>query len=222
MESRPLPIVVDDRELRSPVFGLLESCDQFEVKTRRLPLGDYLIDNWLLVERKTLPDLVASLRDARLFSQAVRLVNSGLPRVALLLEGTAIELAHSRMRREALQGALLHLGLFLGLPVLRSRSPDETVRLFLYAARQRRTVATGSLPRANRRPKSKAALQRYILQGLPGIGPDRARRLLAHFGTVEAVVTANTDELTAVAGIGIGIARAIHGAVRESPARYNA
>ncbi len=214
MESTRLPIVVDDRELRSPVAALLESCEHIEVLTRRLPLGDYLIDNWLLVERKTLPDLVVSLRDGRLFSQAVRLVNSDFPRMALLLEGTSPNLADSKMRREALQGALLHLSLFLGLPVLRSRSPEETARLILYAARQGRTVATGSLPRPGRRPKGRVALQRYILQGMPGVGPERARQLLAHFGTVEAVITADTDELMAVSGIGPGTARAIHEAVR--------
>ena len=94
------------------------------------------------------------------------------------------------------------------------------MRLFLYAARQGRMAASGSLPRRGYRPKGKAALQCYILQGMPGVGPERARQLLAHFGTVEAVVAADIEELTAVSGIGNGTARVIHGAVREPRAKY--
>ena len=92
MEDTPLPIVADDRESRSAVVALLQSHPRVELHTQRLSLGDYLIDDWLLVERKTLPDLVASVLDGRLFSQALRLVDSGLPRTALVLEGTAVAL----------------------------------------------------------------------------------------------------------------------------------
>lgn len=52
-----LLVVADDREQRSPVYKLLQSSEHFNLQTRRLPLGDYLIGETLLVERKTLPDL---------------------------------------------------------------------------------------------------------------------------------------------------------------------
>jgi Fanconi anemia group M protein len=42
----------------------------------------------------------------------------------------------------------------------------------------------------------------FLLQGLPGVGPDRAGRLLERFGTIEKVMTATEDELRAAAGIG--------------------
>jgi Fanconi anemia group M protein len=42
----------------------------------------------------------------------------------------------------------------------------------------------------------------FILQGLPGIGPARADRLLDTFGTVETVFTARAEELAEVSGIG--------------------
>lgn len=222
MERSLHTIIADDRERKSAVFSLLEQEEKFRLQTQRLPLGDYLIDDWLLIERKTLLDLTVSLRDGRLFSQAVRLANSDVPRAALVLEGTARDLQDSEMRREAIQGAILHIGLFLDLPVLRSRSPKETVRLFLYAARQGRAIATGSLPRPGRRPQGKAALQRHILQGLPGIGPERARQLLARFGTVEAVIGAEIEQLTAVPGIGPRTAQTMRWAVKERRADYRA
>ena len=42
----------------------------------------------------------------------------------------------------------------------------------------------------------------FLLQGLPGIGPERARRLLTHFGSVEKVVTADAKSLAEIDGIG--------------------
>lgn len=153
--------------------------------------------------------------DGRLFSQAVRLANSDVPRLALVLEGTGRDLQNPGLRREAIQGALLHIGLFIGLTVLRSHSPQETVQLFRYAALQGLSAARGSLPRAGRRPKDKAALQHYILQGLPGIGPERARRLLEHFGSVEAVLTAKPEAQQRLPGIGRQVAQAMRWAVSE-------
>jgi len=55
---------------------------------------------------------------------------------------------------------------------------------------------------------------------LPGIGPERARRLLVHFSSVEAVVTANADALCAVHGIGKGVAEKLRWSVEEPQIEY--
>jgi DNA excision repair protein ERCC-4 len=41
-----------------------------------------------------------------------------------------------------------------------------------------------------------------MLQGLPGVGPALAHRLLLEFGSVERVVTAGEEELMRVPGVG--------------------
>ncbi|MEN8133773.1 MAG: helix-hairpin-helix domain-containing protein [Pseudomonadota bacterium] len=99
-------------------------------------------------------------------------------------------------------------------------SAHETIRLILYAARQGRAVASGALPRKGRRYKGKRRVQAHILQGLPGVGPERAKRLLEQFGSVEAVVAANEAELTSVQGIGQGTAQAIRWSVEETQTLY--
>jgi ERCC4-type nuclease len=40
------------------------------------------------------------------------------------------------------------------------------------------------------------------LQGLPGVGPAIAHRLLSHFGSVERVFAADTATLAEIRGIG--------------------
>ena len=154
-----------------------------------------------------------------MFAQACGLARSGLW-TALILEGTGKDLAGSGMRREAIQGALITLTLFLGIPLLRSQNPQETAQLMLFAARQARRVATGALPRRGRRPRGKYRVQTRVLQGLPGIGPERAKRLLDKFGTIEAVMTAEVEELATVRGVGMATAETIHWAVKEAGSCY--
>jgi DNA excision repair protein ERCC-4 len=212
-------IEVDDRESGSPMLPALRECADFHVTVARLPLGDYRVDGRFLFERKTLTDLVAAIKDGRLFRQSLKLCATKL-QPAIILEGTSRELANSGMRWEAIQGALVTVSLFCGVPLLRTRTPEETVRTMLFAARQGRTIASGALPRRGRRPRGKRARQLYILQGFPGIGPERAYQLLARFGSVEAITRAGAGDLRSVPGIGERIAGALRWSVEEPRGHY--
>lgn len=61
---------------------------------------------------------------------------------------------------------------------------------------------------AHRKRRSKEGLASR-LDSVPGIGPTRRRLLLTHFGSIESILAASTEELTAVRGITEEIARAI-------------
>lgn len=214
-----IPLIIDHRERHAPLPAILQRSSEFDTVFDQLPLGDYRVDERFLVERKTPIDLIRSIKDGRLFRQAVRLANAG-PRGLILLEGTTADLARSAMSREAIQGALITLTVLLGLPLLRARNTEESAHLLLLLARQGRTVASGAHPRPAKRPKGKRALQLHILQGLPGIGPSRAARLLERFGSVEEVLTAGVERLIETEGIGEETARRIRWAVREEAAGY--
>jgi ERCC4-type nuclease len=68
-----LQIVVDHRERASGVPDVLGSLDTVELRFAELETGDYLIDDQLVVERKTVEDFAKSIVDTRLFRQASRL-----------------------------------------------------------------------------------------------------------------------------------------------------
>jgi len=190
-----------------------------EVMVKRLRLGDYQAGGRLLFERKTLRDLAASIVDGRFFSQACQLARSPL-RPVIVLEGTARDLAESGMSRPAIQGALVTATVVLGIPLLRSRDPMESAKLILFSARQLSALVGGALPRIGSRPKSKRALQLRILQGLPHVGPVRARRLIDTFGTVEGAVTATIEQVSQIEGLGPTLARKIRWSVEEPTACY--
>ena len=120
----------------------------------RLPLGDFLVDKMLLVARKTFRDFVCSIKDGKLFQQASRLATCPL-RSAILLEGTRDDLEQSRISRESIQGALIALTMVYGIPVLRSKDPQESSRLLLYSASQVRGRQVRPLPRHGKRPRGK-------------------------------------------------------------------
>jgi len=119
------------------------------------------------------------------------------------------------VNREAMQGALITVSLILGIPVLRSKDASETAKLIVYCARQVTSMARGGVYRHGYRPKDKRKKQLFILQGLPGVGPERACRLIDTLGSVEAVVSASSSELQSIHGIGKGHADKIRWAVSE-------
>ena len=192
----------------------LAGFENVNVCIRRLSIGDYQADNRLIIERKTLIDFAASIIDGRLFKQMIRLANSTSMGV-LILEGTINDMGEPGVTREAMQGALITVSIILGIPVLRSKDAPETAKLIVYCARQVTSMARGGVYRHGYRPKDKRKKQLFILQGLPGVGLERAGRLLDTFGSVEAVISASSSELQSVYGIGKSLADKIKWVVSE-------
>jgi DNA excision repair protein ERCC-4 len=202
-------IVVDDRERPSGVIAELEKAGKAIVKVEHLSIGDYCVDGAVLIERKTATDFAQSLMDGRLFSQAGRMSSSPF-RPAYIIEGTSAEWSGVRVSREALQGALVTLMLIFDVPVFRSTEPAETARLIYYIGSQLvRLRDPGYTPYRQAKAKRKKTRQLRVLQSLPGIGVDRAKKLLERFGTVRACLTATPAELSQVEGIGSKTAAAI-------------
>ena len=216
----PTSIIVDDRESRL-VIAELESHPDCRVSVQRLPLGDYLVDERLLFERKTLPDFASSVMDGRLFRQAARLAASQLHGI-IVLEGTVKDLANHGISREALQGALISISVIFGIPLLRALDAAETARLMLHTARQVRTARNSAIACKGRRPKAKRRIQLQILQGLPGVGPGRAQALLEKYGSVQNVMQADYADLLDTSNIGEETAKRIRWAISENIADYDA
>jgi len=212
--NRTFNIISDDREQKSEVIQCLLGIENVTVRIRRLSIGDYQIDKRVVVERKTLRDFAIAIIDGRLFKQAIRLANSNLTGV-LIIEGTNRDITDLSITREAIQGALITVSMILGIPVLRAIDAAETSKLLVFMARQINLLANDGIQRHGYRPKTKRKRQLFILQGLPGIGYERAVRLLDTFGSVERVISASSEELQVIEGIGKKIADNIRWVVGE-------
>lgn len=212
-------VVVDDREESDEILNALRHAAEINLRVARMPVGDYRLEDKVLIERKTIPDFAQSIVDGRLFRQARQLLLQPIPTL-IILEGRTSDLKSVGLRREAMQGAMVSLTVRFRLPILRAVDPSETVSLLKYACHQLHEEASWRPYSAGGRPKGKRRQQLRMLQGLPGIGPDRAVRLLDHFGSIEKIVAAAGDDLERVEGIGAKTSHAIRELLSEPQVPY--
>ena len=96
-----------------------------------------------------------------------------------------------------------------------SKSPDGTAEILVMAGIQDVKCRDEILKRAGRRPRRLLTRKLFMLQGLPGVGPRIAKRMLERFGSVEKVIMASEHELSCVEGIGRKKASLIREVVTE-------
>lgn len=198
--ARRYRLRVDFSERHAALLDLARDCGDFDVQMERLAVGDYHIDGGIVVERKTYADFATSLADGRLFPQAAALARSP-HRPVVLLEGPKPP-EMPDVHPHALKGAILSLAVMWRLPVIHARDPEDSLRILRSLAQQLARTTSGILQRYDRKPKRLASRRLYMLQGLPGVGPALANRLLLQFGSVERVITADQRLLMQVRGIG--------------------
>lgn len=154
----------------------------------------------IVIEGKTHADFATSLADGRLFPQAAALARSPHRPIVPLERPTPAQMPD--VHAHALKGAMRSLAVMWRLPVIHARNPEDSLRILRLIARQLARTNLGVLQRYDRNPKRLASRKPYMLQGLPGVGPALANRLLVHFGSVEGVITADQGMLVQVRGIG--------------------
>lgn len=206
------PVLVDHRERGSAIPDALQAAG-LEVRLTDLPVGDYVLGFGLAVERKGPHDLGASIRDGRIFDQAVRL-QSAFPRAVLLLEGEPRGIAE-----DAWRGAVCRL-VEDGFTVLHSLDAEDSAAWIVrLAKRARRASPTTPSEGPRRAPRHPSAQAEVMLSVVPGISPAMARSLLAAYGSVAAVAAAAPDGLLRHPGIGrvraARLAEALSGAYVE-------
>ena len=192
-------IIVDSRESRSGLALLLAELGA-DVVSEELECADYVLAEGFGVERKAANDFVASIMDRRLFSQAATM-KEAYKRVVIVVEGSLQNL-RSAIAPEALQGAISWLTVLEGIHVVATGSTRETAQILMTMQRHAIEGLGYDIALRGGKPKDRTVQARYLVEGLPGVGPGAAAKLLAHFGSAHEVFSASPESLRAVAGIG--------------------
>ena len=193
-----LTIIADNREKSSNIPAMLSNED-IDLKMEQLSVGDYMIGDEIIIERKTNIDFVQSIINGHLFSQCSRLRKTEkLP--LIIVEGNPYNTIHN-IKPEAIKGALLSVSLSWQIPIIRSSGKEDTVRLMIMVAKQQINPPT-FIRRTGKKPKKIQRQQHYLVESMPGVGSELSQRLLEHFGTIAKIVTANIRSLQKVDGIG--------------------
>jgi len=193
-------IEIDYRERDIGIPEMLRKSN-IMVEEKRLFIGDYLINKHIAVERKTTRDFAISIIDGRLFSQASRLKRYAEVQL-MVIEGTDLFYTGYEIDPQAIKGAIVSLSVSWQIPLIFSKSPEGTAEILVMAGIQDVKYRDEILKRAGRRPRRLLTRKLFLLQGLPGIGPKIAKRMLEHFGSVEKIIAASEHEISCVEGIG--------------------
>ena len=211
-----------DHRVRNRVMReeLEKFSDLFDCRTTRMKWGSILLENQILFERKKLPDFLEAIKSGDLFQEAHRLVHSGYC-VVMVLEGSKNEIRQTRMKRASIQGTLIHLMVFMGIPILRSMGPGETARLVRYTGLQ--------LNAKHQNKRNRTAIQNTglkltnpqkdgmgVLMSIPGIGCEKALSIMSQYENLRGIFNAGLDELQAIKGIGPKLAENIYQLINAS------
>jgi ERCC4-type nuclease len=190
-------------------------------ETVKLPVGDLLIVNdsgALVMERKTVRDLVASIRSNRLWSQLLAMMKADeilgyeVRRRLLVIQGGFWEHTNVSSANEArfwgsMMGTLLSINFVYDTPCIVCEN-NFAFETFLRILLQRESSGKNDhFPEARWHKKPIGRLpvkdvKQYVLDAIPTIGEVRAKKLLESYSTISDIANSSKIELMKVSGIG--------------------
>ncbi|MBV0925643.1 DEAD/DEAH box helicase [Halomicroarcula limicola] len=198
-----IEIVADQRELDSTIARDLSTREGVETRLETLAVGDYVLSDRVVVERKTVADFLDTLTggDRSMFEQ-VGDATRHYARPVVVIEGE--DLYGSRnVHQKAINGALASLAVDFGASVMHTADEGETADLLeVIAGREQDDGDREVSVHGEKQSKTLPEQQEYVVASVAEVGPVTARSLLDHFGSVEAVMTAAHEDLLDVDGIG--------------------
>jgi Fanconi anemia group M protein len=211
-----MKVLVDNRE--TSIVGLLKGISDCEVVT--LPVGDLLIasdSGALVIERKTVSDLVGSIKSNRLWDQLLRLMKADEilgyeVKRRLVIHGgfweyTNVSPVDEQRFWGSVFGALLEVLFVYDTPFVvceNNYAFEVFLRILLNREREGKHDV---LPKARwyRKPVSRLPVKdvkHYLLDTIPMIGEVHAKNLLDHYGSIVNIAKSSKNELKRVKGIG--------------------
>ncbi|MBI4043693.1 MAG: DEAD/DEAH box helicase [Candidatus Diapherotrites archaeon] len=201
--SEQVLVYCDHREQASGVVRTLKDHADVLIKVKQLEVGDFVLSDDIVVERKTVQDFLNSMLDGRL-TQQLAYMASNYKAPLILLEGDARELFSTRnVHHSAVIGMLTSIAVDYRVPLLFTQGPEETAHyLYVIAKREQLGKEKNIRLRVGRKGFTLNEQQRFIIESLPSVGPTLAKSLLHHFKTIQRLANASTKELQNVEKIG--------------------
>ena len=203
-------IYVDSREQASSATIKLKELGA-AINVKQLEVGDYILSDEVVVERKTVGDFLGSIIDGRLFGQLTAMsTNYSAP--LLILEGEQRELYTLRnMHENAIRGVLASIALNYRIPILYTQDISESAQLIYQIAKREQLGKENEIRlRIGRKGLTVKEQQQFVLEGFPLVGPSLAKALLKKFGSVRSIVNASIKELQEVEKMGPKKAKRVH------------
>ncbi len=211
-------IYADTREQAS---GVVRELSEKEVllKVKQLEIGDFVLSDDIIVERKTTEDFLQSMIDGRLFHQLIKM-NENYKMPLMIIEGNQEELFTLRnIHRNAILGAITSIMLNYRTPIIFTKDAKETAELLFVTAKREQLAKDKDIRlRTGRKGLTLTETQQFVVESLPMVGPTMAKSLLKKFKSVRNIINASREDLMKVENLGEKKASRIR---RLATARYN-
>jgi len=215
--SESVEVVIDQRELDANIARDLSMREGVETRLETLAVGDYVLSDRVVVERKTVEDFLETLTggDRSMFEQ----VGDGArnySRPVVVIEGEGLY-ERRNLHPNAIHGALASLAVDFGASVMRTADEEETADLLaVLAGREQEDGDRSVSVHGEKQSRTLPEQQEYVVASIAEVGPVTARSLLTELGSVEAVMTADRETLMTANGVGEVTAERIREVVGSS------
>ena len=193
-------VVCDYRE--DKIAKILEKLG-LKVAIANLEIGDFVISERTIIERKTHSDFISSIIDGRIFDQVKRMKEE-FEKVIIIIEGYS----NRKINENSLKAAIATLALDEAISLIETLNPLDTAKMIYWLAKKEGKKEFIAF-KAGKKKRELKELQEQIICSLPGISLKTAKKLLKYFGNVERIFKASETELMKIKGIGEKTARKI-------------
>jgi Fanconi anemia group M protein len=190
-------IIIDYREKNSLVASHLVK-QGFEVEFKELKIGDYIVKD-IVIERKTVQDFISSMINHRLMNQIEELKQ--YENKLLIIEGISEQELYSEdntgVNANAIRGFLLSILLKHKIPIIFSKNSEDTAKFINVLSKKKEKEINLN---AKKKTLNKKEQLQFIIEGFPGVGPKKAKKLLKKFESIQNIILASTEDLKEILG----------------------
>jgi ERCC4-type nuclease len=197
--------------------------DSIELTSITLPIGDIIfsdtVEDKIIVERKTLVDLAASIKDGRYSEQSYRLNGLNHPNhnIIYLIEGdlTKLSIFKAKIDKQVLYSSMFSINYYKGFSVMRSNTLEESATILCnmavkmlksedkkpyYADKQQQEEGTDDycsvVKRVKKENVTKANISNIMLCQIPGVSDVTANAIFKKFNTISELIIAIREDPT--------------------------
>ncbi len=205
-KEKKIPVVFDYREQK--IYEIFKSIVKENEKTiipqkSNLSMGDVIINNRIVIERKSAEDFLNSIIDGRLFSQLDKLIYTyELP--ILIVEGNLYDAIKFReIHENVIRGVLSKIVIDYNVPIIWTRDVNDSAQyIYLIARREmEENKKSESIKIMKKSDKLEKQIE-VVVSALPSINVTLAKRILKKFKTIRNLANAKIEQLKSVEGIG--------------------